>query len=188
MIFLYIFCFESQERRFSWFSILCSISVTFSCFPYHGKLAALAKPASQSQVGKSYIFLIFPQISIIFPQTFLILVLKGPGYTTILRGTHHNGDITTCACILMGPFSGIVVLMAGFSLLTKAPNFIYWVYFCRKVPKASNLGNDFVMGGKISKRVSRLMVRLEVWLVHPRKNLFEDLILPHYFCQQKQWD
>ena len=40
--FSYIFGCESQKRcfpRFSVFSVLCSISVIFLCFPYRGKLA-----------------------------------------------------------------------------------------------------------------------------------------------------
>ena len=47
MIFLYIFCFESQERvfsRFSVFSVLCSISAIFSCFPYRENLPLYCIP------------------------------------------------------------------------------------------------------------------------------------------------
>ena len=44
VIFLDIFCFESQKRcfqRFSVYSVLYSISVIFPCFLYCGKLATL---------------------------------------------------------------------------------------------------------------------------------------------------
>ena len=48
MVFLYIFCFESQERcffsRFSMFSVFCSISVIFSCFPYRENLPLYCIP------------------------------------------------------------------------------------------------------------------------------------------------